>query len=206
MFVVNSRVRTRRFALHRSWRSFRLAATAATPWGRSSACAAIMIALSLEGAFRVPVSSADGGIFSAVQIKSLGSCGSEENCVSSSAIGSPVKYGAPWSYATVTDSPREAWSALEAAVRAEPGVAVREVDGFYLHATAPSVFPPGGEDDIEFLLRPEEKLVLYRSRSQKVTYIYPFHQPLGDFGSNRKRLERIRDRLGWQTLDFFETQ
>ncbi|KAF6002207.1 hypothetical protein F1559_002550 [Cyanidiococcus yangmingshanensis] len=136
----------------------------------------------------------------------LAKCAAEDNCISSTAVGNPSKYGPPWSYAKATADPGEAWSSLEAAVRAEPGLEVQKVQKYYLYATGPSVFPPGGVDDIEFLMRPMDEVVLYRSSSRKVTYVYPFLQPLGDFGTNKARLERIRNRLGWELLDFMESQ
>lgn len=31
-------------------------------------------------------------------------------------------------------------------------------------------------------------------------YIWPIQQPLGDFGAQRKRLQALRERLGWQVV------
>jgi uncharacterized protein (DUF1499 family) len=187
-------------------KNFRLVAVGQSFGARTLSLAVATFAFSLA----CGIQEAESGIAQRVAVGTtehvLAKCSAEENCISSTAVGNPSKYGPPWSYAKATTDPSEAWSSLEAAIRAEPGLELQVVQGLYLRATAPSVFPPGGVDDIEFLLRPADRVVLYRSSSRKVTYVYPFMQPLGDFGSNKARLERIRSRLGWESLDFLESE
>ena len=146
----------------------------------------------------VPVSAAA----SAKPRRTLAKCPAASNCISSTSVGNPSKYGAPWSFAEVTDDPQAAWRSLQEALQQQPHVQIVESDDVYVHAVLPSRFPSRGTDDLEFLMRPEERLVLYRSASRDTQYIYPFAQPLSDFGHHQRRLEEIRGRLGWRPLDW----
>ena len=141
----------------------------------------------------------------------------------------PQAYMAPWSYLPETSDPAKAWQSLVYAVRnVDPNVVIVEQntvgDDLYLHATVPSSFlmttptpvvglgrrPTPGDgsdgallDDLEFVLRSagDDNLVLFRSASRTSVFIYPLTQPVSDGGSNRKRLDKIRQQLGWQELN-----
>jgi uncharacterized protein (DUF1499 family) len=132
----------------------------------------------------------------------LQSISASENGVSTSAIRNPTAYMAPWSYLTATSDAIQAWSSLQSAVAALPNCQIVTITDTYLHATVPTSSPSlgGGLDDLEFVLRPAERLVLFRSASQTTIYIYPLTQPVSDRGSNRRRLELLRDTLGWQEI------
>jgi hypothetical protein len=60
--------------------------------------------------------------------------------------------------------------------------------------------PAGSSLFYEFLLRPEEKLVLYRAVVDKTVFVYPLQQPVTDFGVLKASLKGVLSKTGWQSV------
>jgi uncharacterized protein (DUF1499 family) len=108
-------------------------------------------------------------------------CPSYPNCVSSDAKDK-THHVRPYRLAA---EPAEAWKTLQEIVRSLPRATIRKSDSDFLHAEVRSrIFR--FVDDVEFHLRPDQKIIAVRSASRA---------GYSDLGVNRRRVEKIRNAL-----------
>jgi hypothetical protein len=60
--------------------------------------------------------------------------------------------------------------------------------------------PAGSSLFYEFLLRPQENLVLYRAVVDKTVFVYPLQQPVTDFGVLKEKLAIVLSKTGWRSV------
>jgi hypothetical protein len=131
-------------------------------------------------------------------------CLANENCLSTSAT-SATKYSSPWKYSAQNTD--EAWTLLRAALENQ-GLKVLQADPITHYmlgaekgtARQGQPQPAGSSLFYEFLLKPEEKMVLYRAVVDKTVFLYPLQQPVTDFGVLKDRLAGIISKTGWTSV------
>ena len=131
-------------------------------------------------------------------------CQANENCLSTSAT-SATKYSSPWKYSA--QNTEEAWTLLRAALENQ-GLKVLQADPITHYmlgaekgtARQGQPQPAGSSLFYEFLLKPDEKMVLYRAVVDKTVFVYPLQQPVTDFGVLKDRLAGIISKTGWTSV------
>jgi len=108
----------------------------------------------------------------------LASCPPSPNCVSSDDTDASHRIPALQLAAPAVDS----WRTVRATVANQPRTKIIAETDDYLHAECSSAFF-GFVDDLELNLRPSQNLIAVRSAARLGH---------GDFGVNRKRVERLR--------------
>ena len=76
------------------------------------------------------------------------------------------------------------------------------VDDFYILAAEKGVDkqPAGSSLFYEFVLRPQDKLLLQRAIVDKTVFVYPIQQPVSDFGALKGKLEHVKANLNMKDL------
>lgn len=131
---------------------------------------------------------------------SLRKCNAKENCYSSSSKAAET-YLSPWSYEFTKLSLETVWSSLLTAVKAQ-GLVILEADYSKKYILAyedcsDKRQPSDAKNYYEFLIKPDDYLVLTRAVVDKTTFVYPLQQPIPDFNILQSKLDSIRLRLGF---------
>jgi uncharacterized protein (DUF1499 family) len=133
-----------------------------------------------------PSSSVDGTTAKA-PVYSIGVCDVDgDDCVSTASIrDAKGSYSPPWTFET---SPDEAFARIKGVLASDDAFVITEVDDTarYVRAYAKRLASVN-RDEVEFLVRGDDKVVLYRSTAR-------LNGSVSDFGANRKRIDDIRRR------------
>lgn len=133
--------------------------------------------------------------------KALKKCYGDSQCVATGEV-SPERSAPPWvpdKGSSAEANMTRAWEFLVKAVEEQEGLQIVEKndEDYYLHATADSVIPPGGTDDVEFKLY-EPVVATFRAASRSTVYAPGQETPISNQKSHRDRLNQIKRRLGWE--------
>ena len=130
--------------------------------------------------------------------KRLLGCLATENCFSTSAKSN--KYVSPWVYLPSLTGP-QAKEVLKVAAEENGLKVLKDVDMYLLAAErdVPKQVP-GSSLFYEFLVKPDDHIVLYRAFVDKTAFLYPLQQPVSDQGALEGKLRAIRAKTGWRTV------
>ena len=109
-----------------------------------------------------------------------------DDCISTANIKAKDLYSPPWTFEV---SPDEAFARIKGVLKSDDNFVVTDVDDEqrYIKSYAKRIADDG--DEIEFLVKGDDKVVLFKSFAKK-------NGSPSDFGANRKRLETIRTKAG----------
>ena len=148
---------------------------------------AAFVTLPLSSSFAATVDSPVDGTIAKAPVYSIGVCDVEgDDCVSTASIrDAKGSYSPPWTFET---SPDEAFARIKGVLASDDAFVITEVDDTarYVRAYAKRLASVN-RDEVEFLVRGDDKVVLYRSTAR-------LNGSVSDFGANRKRIDDIRRR------------
>lgn len=115
--------------------------------------------------------------------RSIKRCDVEDDCVSTANIrDAKGSYSPPWTFEVSAD---EAFARIKGVLKADESFVVTEVDDDARYVRAYAKRITVDQDEVEFLVRGDDKVVLFRSTARK-------NGSVSDFGANRKRIDDIR--------------
>jgi len=117
--------------------------------------------------------------------------GTPNNCVCTSNVKQMDTYSPPWTFEA---SPKEAFARIKGLMASDPTYTVVEIDVDTLYLKADVQRNALIQDTLEFLIKGDERVVLYKSSEKgnngSETGV------VSDFGANRKRMEALRKKGG----------
>jgi len=117
--------------------------------------------------------------------RSIKRCDVDDDCVSTANIkDAKGSYSPPWTFEV---SPDEAFARIKGVLKADDSFVITEVDdeARYIRAYAKRITVD--QDEVEFLVKGDDKVVLFRSTARS-------NGSVSDFGANRKRIAMIREK------------
>jgi uncharacterized protein (DUF1499 family) len=107
---------------------------------------------------------------------------SSKSYLSTQSTNITFVYSPPWTFEV---SPDEAFARIKGVLKSDSSFVITEVDdeARYIRAYAKRITVDS--DEVEFLVKGDDKVVLYRSTARK-------NGSVSDFGANRKRIDDIR--------------
>ncbi|KAL9191538.1 hypothetical protein ACHAXT_001244 [Thalassiosira profunda] len=144
----------------------------------SSACGALLSSVLLPSAAIADDEAAPS------PVRAIKGCEGEDDCVSTSNIkDAKGGYSPPWTFEV---NPDEAFARIKGVLKSDDSFVITEEDddARYIRAYAKRI---AGRDEVEFLVKGDDKVVLFRSTA-------PNNGSVSGFGANRKRIEDIRKR------------
>lgn len=148
----------------------------------SSACGAVLSTVLLPAA---SVAEDESPPEPKPAVRSIKSCLVEDDCVSTANIkDAKGSYSPPWTFEV---SPDEAFARIKGVLKSDESFVITEVDdnARYVRAYAKRIVVDA--DEVEFLVKGDDSVVLFRSSARK-------NGSVSDFGANRKRIDSIRKR------------
>ena len=109
------------------------------------------------------------------------------NCVSTASVKQVDLYAAPWTWSDESVSADVVFARLKGAIAADSSLEIVEKEDLALTVRADRKF---AVDEIQFRVNPTDRVITFRSQQVDGP------ESVSDFGTNRKRLDDIRKRIG----------
>ena len=166
----------------------------------TTSCSAILVFIQSANADDTTTTTTEATV-----AKSIAKCDVDDDCVSTANIrDTKGSYSPPWTFEV---SPDEAFARIKGVLKSDDQFVITEVDDEQRYIRAYAKRITVDSDEVEFLVKGDDKVVLYRSFARKNAA----GPSVSDFGANRKRIDMIRKKGavfdlmgGGETADSFD--